>query len=125
MIAIINRLDQWHQSAILAISKLGKTKLIVTESVLVETLNYFAEFRPEAKQHAAETIESFSANVNVEVIEQTSEMFHKGIKLYKSRLDKEYSLTDCILMNVCRELAIAEILTHDHHFEQEGFRILL
>ena len=125
LIAIINRLDQWHQSAISAVGKLGKAKLVVTESVLVQTLNYFAEFRPEAKQHAAETIESFSANVNVEVIEQTSELFRKGMKLYISRLDKDYSLTDCISMNVCHKLGITEILTHDHHFEQEGFKVLL
>jgi len=125
LIAIINRLDQWHQSAISAVGKLSKAKLVVTESVLVETLNYFAEFRPEAKQHAAETIESFSANVNVEVIEQTSELFRKGMKLYISRLDKDYSLTDCISMNVCHKLGITEILTHDHHFEQEGFKVLL
>ncbi len=125
LIAIINRLDQWHQSAILIIGKLGNAKLVVTESVLVETLNYFAEFRPEAKQHAVETIENFSANVNVEVVEQTSELFREGMKLYESRLDKGYSLTDCISMNVCRGLNITEILTHDHHFEQEGFKILL
>jgi predicted nucleic acid-binding protein len=125
LIAIINRLDQWHQSAISVIGKLGKAKLVVTESVLVETLNYFAEFRPEAKQHAAETIESFSANINVEVVEQTSKIFLEGMKFYKSRLDKGYSLTDCISMNVCRELGITEIFTHDHHFEQEGFKILL
>ncbi|HEX8567280.1 MAG TPA: PIN domain-containing protein [Pyrinomonadaceae bacterium] len=125
LIAIINRLDQWHQSAISVISKLDKAKLVVTESVLVETLNYFAEFRLEAKQHAAETIESFSANINVEVVEQTSKIFLEGMKFYKSRLDKGYSLTDCISMNVCRELSIMEILTYDHHFEQEGFKILL
>lgn len=94
LIAVINRLDQWHQSAILVIGKLGRAKLVVTESVLIETLNYFAEFRPAAKQHAADTIESFSANVNVEVIEQTSKIFREGIKLYKSHLDKGYSLTD-------------------------------
>lgn len=124
-IAVINRLDQWHQSAIIIIGGLSNVKLVVTETVWVETLNYFAEFRAEAKQHAAETIESFSANLNVEVIEQTSEIFREGLKLYKSRLDKGYSLTDCISMNVCRELEISEILTHDHHFEQEGFKILL
>ena len=125
LIAVINRLDQWHQSAILIIGTLGKAELVATESVFVETLNYFAEFRLEAKQHAAETIESFSANANVKVIEQTSELFREGIKFYKSRLDKGYSLTDCISMNVCRELEISEVLTRDHHFEQEGFKILL
>jgi len=51
--------------------------------------------------------------------------FLKALELYESRLDKGYSLTDCISMNVCRELGIKEILTHDRHFEQEGFKILL
>ena len=125
LIAVINRFDQSHKSSISIISQLTNTKLVVTETVLVETLNYFAEFRPEAKQYAADTIESFAANNNVEVIEQTSELFREGIKQYKSRLDKGYSLTDCISMNVCRQLGIHEILTHDHHFEQEGFKILL
>lgn len=125
LIAIINRLDQWHQSAVLISSKLGNIKLVVTESVLVETLNYFADFRTEAKQHAAETIESFSANNSVEVIEQTSEIFLDGLRLYKTRLDKGYSLTDCISMNVCRERGIEEVLTNDNHFFQEGFATLL
>jgi predicted nucleic acid-binding protein len=28
-------------------------------------------------------------------------------------------------MVVCADLGIAEVLSHDHHFEQEGFAILL
>jgi len=59
------------------------------------------------------------------VIEQTRVQFLKALELYESRLDKGYSLTDCISMNTCRELDIKEILTHDRHFEQEGFKILL
>jgi len=58
-------------------------------------------------------------------LQSTRNEFLKGLELYASRLDKGYSLTDCISMNICREFDITEILTHDHHFEQEGFRILL
>lgn len=94
LIAIINRLDQWHQSAISVLDKLDNVKLVVAESVLVETLNFFADFRSEAKQHAAETVERLSENINVKVIEQTSGLFHEALGLYKSRLDKGYSLTD-------------------------------
>jgi uncharacterized protein len=125
LIAIISRLDQWHQSAILFVNKLGSTKLVVTESILVETLNYFAEFHPTAKGHAAATVTKLAANPNVEVIEHASGVFAEGMKLYSSRLDKGYSFTDCISMNVCREMNITHVLTHDHHFEQEGFSILL
>ncbi|HXH70688.1 MAG TPA: hypothetical protein VNI60_10205 [Pyrinomonadaceae bacterium] len=47
------------------------------------------------------------------------------MNLYQKRLDKGYSLTDCISMNICRERGIADVLTTDNHFIQEGFRVLL
>jgi uncharacterized protein len=48
-----------------------------------------------------------------------------GLTLYDSRLDKEYSLTDCVSMEVMRSRGIREVLTHDRHFAQEGFSPLL
>jgi predicted nucleic acid-binding protein len=47
-----------------------------------------------------------------------------GLGLYEKRLDKGYSLTDCISMNTMRRLSIDTVLTNDRHFVQEGFRIL-
>jgi hypothetical protein len=48
----------------------------------------------------------------------------RGIQLYNSRLDKDWSLTDCISFVVMRERGITEALTGDHHFEQAGFTTL-
>jgi predicted nucleic acid-binding protein len=42
----------------------------------------------------------------------------------RQRSDKGYSLTDCISMIIMRQMGIAEVLTHDKHFTQEGFSIL-
>ena len=56
---------------------------------------------------------------------QTHQSFLDGFALYKARPDKEYSLTDCISMEAMRAEGITEILTHDSHFTQEGFTILL
>jgi uncharacterized protein len=64
-------------------------------------------------------------DVRVKVIPRNANTFLEALELYETRLDKGYSLTDCISMNVCREIKITEILTHDHHFEQEGFKVLL
>jgi uncharacterized protein len=50
--------------------------------------------------------------------------FLDALALYKARPDKEYSLTDCISMQVMRREGLTEALTNDHHFTQEGFRIL-
>ena len=47
-----------------------------------------------------------------------------ALTLYESRPDKEYSLTDCISMQTMRREGLTEVLTNDHHFTQEGFRIL-
>jgi hypothetical protein len=43
------------------------------------------------------------------------------LALYQSRLDKGYSLTDCISMQTMRREGLTEVLTNDRHFEQEGF----
>ena len=70
-------------------------------------------------------IENLLIEPDVLVVDQTSEGFHDGMTFYKSRLDQGYSLTDCISMNICRDRGITDVLTHDDHFRQEGFTVLL
>ena len=62
---------------------------------------------------------------NIEVLPQTRQSLLRGLDLYKARSDKSYSLTDCISMVTMRERNITSVLTHDHHFAQEGFTVLL
>jgi predicted nucleic acid-binding protein len=45
-----------------------------------------------------------------------------GFDLYESRLDKDWSLTDCVSFAVMTQRGLTEALTADHHFEQAGFR---
>jgi predicted nucleic acid-binding protein len=59
-----------------------------------------------------------------QVLPQTSADFAAALALYEARPDKGYSATDCRSMLAMRSLAIVEVLTNDHHFTQEGFRIL-
>jgi len=40
---------------------------------------------------------------------------------YSNRLDKEWSLTDCVSFAVMQEKQINQAFTSDHHFEQAGF----
>ena len=46
-------------------------------------------------------------------------------ELFHARLDKEWSLTDCISFVVMQREGITDALTGDHHFEQAGFTALL
>ena len=125
LVARFNQKDQWHQAA-LNIDPLIKNKhLITTETVLIELLNYLAEFPPEMRSAISRFVKLALNGSLVEVVFHTHEAFLQGLELYENRLDKGYSLTDCISMSVMREREMQEVLTHDHHFAQEGFTILL
>ncbi len=114
-----------RQDAALAEAALGDANFVTTEIVLIEVLNFFSGYKPTIKHNVARAIRDLLNNEDVEVVFHTHSQFLKGLKLYESRLDKGYSLTDCISMNVMRELGILEVLTHDHHFAQEGFVVLI
>jgi len=51
--------------------------------------------------------------------------FDEGAALFGARLDKEWSLTDCISFVVMQRLAIIDALTADRHFIQAGFAALM
>jgi predicted nucleic acid-binding protein len=49
----------------------------------------------------------------------------EGWELYRSRPDKEWSLTDCTSIVILQKEQIEQVFTSDHHFEQAGFVKLL
>jgi len=59
------------------------------------------------------------------IVRQTPDLFDAGFALYERRIDKGYSLTDCMSMTICKSRGISAVLTYDHHFEQEGFAALM
>jgi uncharacterized protein len=124
-IALINLRDQWRFQVVQVSKQLGDSTIVTTDEVLTETLNYFANGGGILRRRASENVEAILLNQNVEVISCRHEIVLEAIALYGSRLDKGYSLTDCISMIVMKEFRINEILTHDEHFNQEGFKILL
>jgi uncharacterized protein len=88
-------------------------------------LNYFSSYRSEVRQEVASIMRSLLDKSDINIVWQTQELFQSGLSLYQARLDKGYSLTDCVSMVVMKQAGIQNILTHDHHFTQEGFTILL
>lgn len=90
-----------------------------------EVLAFYSKSGNQLRERAANLVEDAFDSPDVEVIEQTHVSFSLGLELYKNRLDKGYSLADCISMNTMRHMKITEVLTHDRHFTQEGFVILL
>lgn len=124
-IALINPKDQWRTQAVSASHLLSSALLVTTDEVLVEVLNHFAERGVEARRAAVLNVQEILINQKVEVAPSSHNDFVEGVALYLARPDKGYSLTDCISMNIMRQRGITDVLTNDHHFSQEGFRLLL
>ena len=124
-IAVFRDDDQWNPAARHAMDRLGETKLVTTEEVLTEFLTALSRYGPRLRDLAAKAVRMIQSDAKIQVLGQSHQSFADGLARYESRLDKSYSLQDCISMNVMEAEGIAEILTSDHHFEQEGFTILM
>ena len=124
-ITLIHANDQWHERAVAAESLLKSSRVVTTDSVLIELLNFVSGYGPQLRRAVASFVRESLADPAMEVLPQTRGTLLEGLKLYEARADKGYSLTDCISMRVASELGITKVLTHDHHFEQEGFDLLL
>lgn len=124
-IALLNHHDQGH-AAVRAVSQsLRGVRLVTTEEVLTEMMAYFAERGRFLRQVAVATVETILDDPEIEVHPQTHQTFLDGLNLYRRRLDKGYSLIDCISMATMRREGIAHVLTSDSHFAQEQFILLL
>ncbi len=96
---------------------------LVTEYVLWETMNFASGTRNRAKSHVL--MRHVLESPDFEVVPARFDLFEAGLQLHAQRLDKEWSLTDCISFVVMTDRGLFEALTGDHHFEQAGFRALL
>lgn len=115
--------DAWADAAHAA--DLEDALLVTSEEVLSEFLAAVSAHGDHARRLACRLVREILNDPGIEVVAQSHESFLSGLALYERRPDKEYSLADCISMNVMRQLGIREILTHDRHFSQEGFVRLL
>ncbi len=74
-VALFNPRDQWHERAIAAGKLVAETKLITTEDVLVELLNFFSEYGEKARRGAVTQAEGILSGANIEVAPQSHEAF--------------------------------------------------
>jgi predicted nucleic acid-binding protein len=123
-IALTNKLDALHEQALALPRALGSPRIVTTEPVITEYLNFFAEWGEHFRRKAAGNVRTIISLPSVTVVPHTDESFLAGFALYEARPDKGYSLTDCISMETMRRNGLTEVLTNDRHFEQEGFRVL-
>ena len=123
-VAVLSPRDPFHTRVMAWGRNLGTTRLITTDEVLTEVLNWFSGAGPYWRTKTATFVHDLRSDPDVDVFPQTRADFDAALALYEFRPDKGYSLTDCRSMLVLRALGMTEVLTNDHHFTQEGFTIL-
>jgi uncharacterized protein len=123
-IARLSLRDNLHQAALAWEKRCSANPLVTTDSVLSELLTFFAERGPELRKASSALVSQIESNPNVALL-RDGEYVKAARQLYGSRLDKGYSMVDCISMVVMKSRRIELALTADKHFSQEGFAALL
>jgi len=121
-IALFSHRDQWHRRVMAFDVTLGDAPLYTTDEILTEFLAFYSA--TDLRTRAAAFVQRVLSTVGTTVIPQTRAGFVDALALYQARPDKHYSLTDCVSMQAMRREGLTDVLTNDHHFVQEGFRIL-
>jgi predicted nucleic acid-binding protein len=96
----------------LAVSEsLKPLQIVTTEEVLTEALTFYAESGNYQRKRIVNFVDSILNSPQTNIIHQTHQSFLAGFSLCRERIDKGYSLTDCISMQTMREMGITEVLT--------------
>jgi predicted nucleic acid-binding protein len=127
IVAVLNKSDQFHKQAHLILEELKATKggviLITTDYVLDELCSKFAKV--SLRRTAVEFIDWFRSGKTRKVISVDEPLFLQAFEDYRSHVDKEWSLTDCISFIVMRREGITKAFATDSDFEQAGFTRLI
>jgi predicted nucleic acid-binding protein len=121
-IALLNAKDEAHARAVQFLA--AYDGLIVTTSWVLAELGAFMS-QPPARALCLKLFEQLAREPMVEVVPADQQQFNAGLLLFADRLDKCWSLTDCISFDLMNARGITDALSADHHFEQAGFRALL
>jgi predicted nucleic acid-binding protein len=122
-LALARPRDPWNAAVSQWAGAHPSASIFTTDEVLTEFLNALAGTGPLGRAYAATTVHDIRNDPRVKVWPQSRAEFDAALALYESRPDKGYSLTDCRSILAARNNGIIEVLTHDHHFTQEGFTI--
>jgi predicted nucleic acid-binding protein len=117
--------DEHHVQAldIRAQIQTQRSRLITTLAVALEIGNALSG--QKYRKVSANLLEALNDDKTIEVLPVSEELYRDGLRLYKDRSDKGWSLTDCISFLVMMDRGLTDALTTDRHFEQAGFRALL
>jgi len=125
LIALINTSDQWHAATEAAWDRLiaGAEPLTTTSLVLAELGDGLS--RIGFRQLVVQLTDRLHTAEQVTVVPYDDELEVAARELSRSRVDKEWGVTDCASFAAMRRQGIDDAIATDHHFEQAGLRRLI
>ena len=102
----------------------NQTRLVTTNYIIAELVALLHKLgRPRAEY--VSLIDELLTTPEVEVVHIDPTLHRRGWALLSERIDKPWSLVDCVSFVILQDRGLTEALTTDHHFEQAGFSRLL
>ncbi|WP_193195630.1 type II toxin-antitoxin system VapC family toxin [Nostoc sp. MG11] len=111
-----------HQKAIEFLDSVSES---LTYSYVLAEFIALAQVRRFPRTAALIFMNDLLENPDIETVWINELLHREAVKLLVARQDKTYSLCDAVSFVLIRQRGVTDVLTTDHHFEQEGFRRLL
>lgn len=121
-LAFLDRRDAHHRRAF-EFASTHRGTVVTTRWVLTELANGLSGSPLRAS--AARFLQRIESDRSFLIVNDSDDLYNRGLALFADRADKAWSLTDCISFEVMTMMGLSEALTGDRHFEQAGFRALL
>lgn len=125
LLALINSDDALHQRAVRVQNELDarRSPLVTSEWVFAEFLNHTAT--PPRRGVGIRAVQALLQLDRLIVEPTTRAAWAVTFERYRTRPDQSWSFVDCSSMLICEDLGIRRVFTHDRHFKQAGFQVLL
>jgi predicted nucleic acid-binding protein len=124
---VADRTLLFHAQAAAACAEVSEQggRLVTTSLVLAELTALLTSPLRMPKVQQIQLLDDLQADPLIEVVHVDPGLQNAAWHLWRSRLDKNWSLTDCVSFLVMHQRGITEAVTSDRHFEQAGFMRLL
>jgi len=123
-IAFLDKSDADFDAARRIARRLQDAEFFTHDGVLMEVLTYFSAFGEFWRREAAALVRDVFSSRRYKVAEVPRHVVEDALHMYERRLDKQYSIVDCISMRLMVRRELTHVLTNDHHFQQEGFTVV-
>lgn len=122
LLCLLHRAELFHQGARAAYRQAA---VRLTHNYVLAEFVALAQVRRVPREQAIRFVDDLVKNPDIETVWIDKPLHEQAISFLRARQDKYYSLCDAVSFILMRERNVAEALTTDRHFEQEGFRRLL